>query len=397
MYHDKPDLSERQVRGLQLLQTKIKRKNKLHYKVLSQSEEGQWYDVIKRYGHNLGGHQEGEWTCNCADFLYRHQLCKHIYAVGYSKQLKKKIVSQDGVQSSIPSINNEIICSKCKSSNIVKNGKRRNDSGDLQRYLCHDCKYRFIVNIGFEHSRKNPKIICAAIDLYFKGVSLRKVADHIKQFYEVKIDNTSVLRWIQRFADVVSPFVNSLEVPHLSGIYHVDEMMIHVRRENHEIGHYQWLWNLMDNTTRFWISSIVSQRREVIDARRVFQDVKQKTGLPKAIIHDGLPSYDKAYQKEFYTLKNPRVKNIRSISVRHEGLNSVQERLNNTVRDKEKVMRGLNTKDSAQKLIEAMRIHYNFCREHSTLGKTPAEEAGISINIEGNKVEGLIRYAKARA
>ena len=52
MYHDKPDLSDRQVRGLQLLQTKIKRKNKLHYKVLSQSEEGLWYDVIKRYGHN---------------------------------------------------------------------------------------------------------------------------------------------------------------------------------------------------------------------------------------------------------------------------------------------------------------------------------------------------------
>ncbi|MDE1764384.1 MAG: hypothetical protein KGH88_09125, partial [Thaumarchaeota archaeon] len=29
--------------------------------------------------------------------------------------------------------------------------------------------------------QRNPKLICAAIDLYFKGVSLRKVADHIKQ------------------------------------------------------------------------------------------------------------------------------------------------------------------------------------------------------------------------
>lgn len=393
MYHDKPDLSGRQVRGLQLLQSQIKRKNKLHYKVLSQSEEGLWYDVIKRYGHNIGGHQEGEWTCNCVDFVYRHQSCKHIFAVGYLKQLKKKIVSQDVVQSSIPTINNEIVCQKCKSSNIVKNGRRHNDSGELQRYLCRDCKYRFIVNIDFEHSRKNPKIICAAIDLYFKGVSLRKVADHIKQFYDVNIDNTSVLRWIQRFADVVSPFVNSIEPPHLSGIYHVDEMMIHVRREQHEKGHYQWLWNVMDNTTKFWISGMVSQRREVIDARRVFQDAKLKTVTPKAVVHDGLPSYDEAFQREFFTLKNPRVKNIRSVSVRHEGLNSVQERLNNTVRDKEKVMRGMNTKDSAQKIIEAMRIHYNFCREHSTLGKTPAEHAGIRLNLDKNKVESLIRLA----
>lgn len=63
-------------------------------------------------------------------------------------------------------------------------------------------------------------------------------------------------------------------------------------------------------------------------------EAKLKTPLPKAVIHDGLPAHDKAYQKEFYTLKNPRVKNIRSISVRNEGLNSVVERLNGTVREK---------------------------------------------------------------
>ena len=237
------------------------------------------------------------------------------------------------------------------------------------------------------------KIICAAIDLYFKGVSLRKVADHIKQFYEVKIDNTSVLRWIQRFAEVVSPFVNSLVPPHLSGIFHVDEMMIHVRREKHEMGHYQWLWNVMDNSTKFWISSVVSQRREVSDARKVFQDAKLKTVTPKAIIHDGLQTYNEAFNKEYFTNTNPRVKNIRSISVRNEGLNSVVERLNGSTRDREKTMRGMNTKESAQKIIEAMRIHYNFCREHSTLGKTPAEESGINL-VEGmNKIETLIRLA----
>jgi transposase-like protein len=114
------------------------------------------------------------------------------------------------------------------------------------------------------------------------------------------------------------------------------------------------------------------------------------------VIHDGLPSYNKAIQKEFYTLKNPRVKNIRSISVRHEGLNSVQERLNNTLRDKEKVMRGMNTRNSAQMIIEAMRIHYNFCRQHSTLGKTPAEESGIKLDLTGNRIQNLIKIATLR-
>lgn len=61
----------RQVKAVDIASNlQIKRKNKLHYKVKSQSEDGIWYDVTKRYGHNIGGHQEGEWTCNCADFLY---------------------------------------------------------------------------------------------------------------------------------------------------------------------------------------------------------------------------------------------------------------------------------------------------------------------------------------
>jgi hypothetical protein len=43
--------------------------------------------------------------------------------------------------------------------------------------------------------------------------------------------------------------------------------------------------------------------------------------------------------------------------------------------------------------IEAMRIHYNFCREHTKLGKTPAEESGINLNLKSNKVESLIRLS----
>ncbi|MGB6463139.1 MAG: DDE-type integrase/transposase/recombinase [Nitrosotalea sp.] len=395
MYQQTDIEQARQVRGLAIVSigSQIKRINKLRYRVKSQSDDSKWYEVEKTYGHNLGGRQEGEWICTCPDFQFRHLVCKHVYAVGFSKELRKRIVSQDVVGSiPVPSINESIECIKCKSEQIVKDGRRHNKSGLIQKYLCRNCGYRFIVNVGFEGSKKNPKLICAAIDLYFKGVSLRKVADHIKQFYGVSVANTSVLRWVQRFADEVSPFVDKL-TPHLGGIYHVDEMMVHVRREEMAKGHYQWLWNLMDDTTRFWISSKISQRREVEDARAVFQDAKDKTRTPKAIIHDGLPSYDEAFQKEYFTLKNPRVKNIRSISVRNEGLNSRVERLNGTMRDREKVMRGMNTAESAQKIIEAMRIHYNFCREHAKLGKTPAEQAGIKLDLGNSKIETLIKLA----
>lgn len=56
----------------------------------------------------------------------------------------------------------------------------------------------------------------------------------------------------------------------------------------------------------------------------------------------------------------------------------------------------MNTAESAQKIIEAMRIHYNFVRQHSKLGKTPAEQAGIKLGLGQNKIENLIRLASKK-
>lgn len=56
------------------------------------------------------------------------------------------------------------------------------------------------------------------------------------------------------------------------------------------------------------------------------------------------------------------------------GLNQTVEKLNGIFRDREKVLRGMGNRESAQKLIDAYRIHYNFIREHGSIKKTPAEQ-----------------------
>ena len=117
----------------------------------------------------------------------------------------------------------------------------------------------------------------------------------------------------------------------------------------------------MSCSVRFALNASIEKRREIAYARAVFQDQKEKSGTQKAIVYDGLLSYDRAFRKEYFVTKNPRAKNFRSISVRNQGLNSSVERLNGAMRDREKVMRGMHSKESAQKIIEAMRIHYNYC------------------------------------
>lgn len=59
-------------------------------------------------------------------------------------------------------------------------------------------------------------------------------------------------------------------------------------------------------------------------------------------------------------------------------------------------MRGIDHKESAQKLIDAYRIHYNFIRNHGTIGKTPSEQAGINLNLGQNKIENLIKMASKK-
>lgn len=392
--------------------------NELTYKVKSQSQDDKWYFVTKQYGSNKGEGRTADWNCDCPDFTYRHLTCKHIHAVIFSKLLGKKVyqdvllhspVNQDFIENAKRA--DQIMCPRCGGNNYQKFGIRHNKKNEpLQRYKCNDCDRKFIFNPGFEYAKASAKVITASIDLYFKGVSLRKIEDHIKQHYTGPISDSAVCHWIHKFERAVQPYVDSFAPDQVGGVYHVDEMMVHVRKENNLSvkekqgetahknrrfdNHYSWLWNLMDSTTRFWICSMISQRRDINSARRVLQEMKQRAPLPKAFVHDGLPTYNEAYQDELFTLGDPRIENIRSVGVGSEGLNPKVERLNGTMRDREIVMRGMDTTESAQELVDAMRIHYNFIRPNMAIGgQTPAEAAGIHLNLGNNKVEALMRQA----
>jgi putative transposase len=68
------------------------------------------------------------------------------------------------------------------------------------------------------------------------------------------------------------------------------------------------------------------------------------------------------------------------------------ERLHGTIRERNKVMRGLEDEPTAQTIIDGFRIYYNFIRPHMALkGKTPAEQANIGVKLGKNKWLNLIK------
>ncbi|MEM2094551.1 MAG: DDE-type integrase/transposase/recombinase, partial [Candidatus Bathyarchaeia archaeon] len=223
---------------------------------------------------------------------------------------------------------------------------------------------------------------------YFKGVSLRKIAHHIEQFYGLKVAHTTLYNWIKRYTKLIEAYVEKLE-PKLSAIWHVDEMKAKAD------GKWVWLWNMMDEETRFLLTSMITKKRDISDARKVFQKAKGVAkGKPEVVVSDGLPAYIKAFNKEFFTLRNPRTKHIRMPQFTDPVNNNIVERLQGTIRERDKVLGGMDGEITGQDLINGLRVYYNFIRPHMSLnGKTPAEEAGIDLNLKGNKWLSLIEKA----
>ncbi len=359
------------------------------YEVRSQTTH-EWKYVVEN------GSPDG-WTCTCPDFVHRHVVCEHVYSVIHFFVLRRKVFPE---RPSLEGKNttNDNLCPSCNSAEIVRDGLRKTKHGQSQRYSCKVCHHRFIPPSAFLKVKSNPQVITASLDFYFKGCSLHSIQDHLAQFYDVHVSHVAVLKWIRKYTRMMKEFTDRL-APNASGVWHVDEMMVKVKRTRPmKVGnpakeeHYAWLWNLMDRETRFLLASQIHKKREVADARLVFAEGKAiARTTPLAVVHDGLTSYDDAFNKEFYRNRKPQVTNIRSIGATKHGRNQHVERLNGTIRDREKSMRGMYSDTSAQSLMDGNGIYYNFIRPHMALGgKTPAEEAEVDFGLEGNRWNALI-------
>ena len=228
------------------------------------------------------------WSCTCPDFKFRIGECKHIHAVKFWLMLREKMNAQP---SQIIQQVEQGKCIFCVSIEIVKNGSRKNQYGDKQRFKCKICNKTFIIDSCFRKLRGNPKTITLVLDLYFKGISLRKIEDHLKQFYGIKVSYRTVYNWVIRFTQLIKNYTDKL-TPQTSAKWHTDEMTIKTKDEKKCI----WLWNTIDSETRFLLAQNISETREIEDATKQFRDAVDKAEKkPVWMVTDKLPSYEKAF------------------------------------------------------------------------------------------------------
>jgi transposase-like protein len=351
------------------LSNQIHRQDENLYVVKSQSGNGE-YCVAK---------VDGNWVCECPDNTYRHVKCKHIYAVEFSVLLRAQASERH-----IEPMENLTKCIYCGSSNLTKDGKRKNKSGIIQIFECHDCHKYFTFNVGFEHMKHDPQAITSAMQLYFSGESLRNTMRSL-QLLGVQVSHQTVYNWIRKYISLMETYAEQI-TPKVSDTWRADELYVKIA------GNMKYLFAMMDDETRFWIAQEVAESKDKHDTRNLLRMAKEVTGKkPKTFITDGLASYHDAYKKEFWTQKNPRTEHVKHITWRGDRNNNKIERMNGEVRDREKVMRGLKKNETP--ILKGYQLFHNYIRPHEGLnGKTPSEACGIVIEGQ-NKWKTLIQNA----
>lgn len=262
-----------------------------------------------------------------------------------------------------------MICKYCGSPNVVKNGKVKSK----QVYKCKTCGHRFTRGSAFPKMRTESCIISTSIDLYFEGLSVRKVQTQIEKIFGVRVSQVTVWKWIMKYSELVSEYVETLK-PQLLGIYKVDETAIKCK------GIQKWFWEIIDEQTKFLVASHLSGSRTKEDAIALFErSMRVAKKKPFSIYVDGLPAYIQGYNRVFRTLrKDTRPELIRKVGLRAVNSNNSVERLHGTLKDRIKPMRGLNEEETVRTLLEGWVVHYNYVRKHQSLnGKTPAEICGV--------------------
>lgn len=343
------------------------------YKVQSQSNPQKYYDVVKN---------DNQYYCTCEHHRTTKRHCIHILAIKFQHSLKdtKETILEENV-----------ICDKCGSANTVKNGTRKNKSGIINRYLCKDCGFRFTDNNGFKKRRSEPEKIALALDLYFRGLSVRKIAEHFEQVYNLKVSHMTVYRWLVDYSKLASKWMDSQNTP-TGTRWHIDETVLKVN------GEHRYLWNVLDSESRYLLAVHVSKNRNLQNAMTPIKKAKKTTpNRPKEVLTDGMMTYPRAIRKTLGKKGVPGTKSYwspqrRVPSIRAKTSNNRIERFHGTEKERTKVMRGFDNSEGCANIMEGFRVHYNLVKRHQALGCTPGEATG-KIDLNGFRWLKIIKKA----
>lgn len=288
----------------------------------------------------------------------------------------------------------KVSCPKCNSEKTKKRGLRQTQNrGKIQRYFCNQCRKSFVIDDGFFRMRNTPKKITLSLDLFFRGVSTRKVQEHLSAFYPSNCDHRTILRWIVKYSKMIHSFTNKLKIK-CGEELQIDEMEYKTK------GKKSWFIDSIDTKTRYMVASEYTKIRGQKELTSVLKVAKQKTDRQiKIVTSDGFTPYPISIHKSFTLIHKSNTKKFGVIhnrvnASRGQGFNHKIERLHNNIRARTKTFRGFKNLESANSIMKGFEVYYNFVMKHQAINKCLYEMATDLKLTNPNKWVELIGMSK---
>jgi transposase-like protein len=285
--------------------------------------------------------------------------------------------------------NKVLQCPKCSGKEVTKRGLRITESREkIQKYFCKTCKHRFVLDTPYFRMRNKDLIITQTMDMYYSGMSFRKIADHLVRFFPKGVHYSTIYRWIIKYVPIMENFTESQGIK-AGYMLQGDEVEYKRRGSAKQKGvREEFFIDIIDMDSRYIVASDYAKDRTTPTLNKVYRNAKRKVGNQVKIIStDGLVGYPRVIKKTFgynpHATRNPKVIHqvIKSDS---GGFNYKIERFHNTLRERTKVMRGFHgCITSAQTLLKGFEIYYNWVRNHQSLeSSTPSDVAVPTIQLQ---------------
>lgn len=260
-----------------------------------------------------------------------------------------------------------IACKYCgRTESVVKFGTYNGE----QRYWCKSCRRKFADNQALPGKHFPTAYVGAALAMFYRGLSTKEIGQQIGQQYDILPPSKSTIyRWVAEYTPIALRQAQGLQPSKLGDTWVADETYLKVK------GRTFYLWDVMDAKTRYLLASHLSPNRGIRDAEVTFRQAYRAAGkAPKHIVTDRLAAYIDGIERVF----GADTRHVQSGGMRAEINNNLSERLQGSVKQRYKTMRGLQTRETAQLVLDGWALNYNLFRPHEALkNRTPATAAGV--------------------
>jgi transposase-like protein len=222
----------------------------------------------------------------------------------------------------------------------------------------------------------------SALNMYYGGMPIDAIQSNLYQHYGKYLSEPAIYKWIIRFTKEAIVKAKDFK-PEAGNVWLADETGLNVGNRN------VWFWDIIDAKSRYLLASHISVARTTGDAQILIEKAIKRAGkMPEVVITDKL----RAYIDGIDLATGGRAAHIRSKPFTDENSTNIIERFHGTLKQRTNVIHHFKDLETARLLTEGWLIHYNFFKEHESLGDvSPVKH--MKLDMPFNDWNDVVRYS----